>query len=261
MQWITSLKMKERICKKQHGNRLSWRPTSITIYISTIMWCSAGLCKTKWAKIAQDRNYFWPSLVLGQSVRGWPEGAGAELPIWSQSRNSHNQSLVFLWHKSKFSYSGGFQQPEMQNSRAWLASWHSWLWNKGNKWRKCHPSFPERQVGQGNQFPCFSTGEWFILLAAGCRAVQRRRCCQGAKPFWSIPRKCLMRTKHLSIDTARFSQPICVILLGLVRMWCHIMAKNWLQNLREEPELECSFFAVREKKKSETLVSQGFIFS
>lgn len=142
------------------------------------------------------------------------ERAGGEFPIWNQSRTS-------LKHRKCFSGTNPISA-FWRGPAAWINQSMAGLSPDSGvrrKWRKCHPSFPERQVGQGNQFPCFSTGEWFILLAVVCSAVQKRRCCQGTKPFWSISRKGLMRPKHLSIDTSRFAQPLVEFVWSSLVWW------------------------------------------
>lgn len=97
---MTSLKMKKGICKNQQRNGFSCGPTSITTCSSTIMWCSAGLCQTKWAGTAQGRNHFWASLVLGLREQG------ESFPSETQTGILLNTEML-LWHKSRFSHSGG----------------------------------------------------------------------------------------------------------------------------------------------------------
>lgn len=138
----------------------------------------------------------------------------------------------------------GVQQTGL--SRAWLAS--VLMWDKGKEWRKCHPSFIGRQVGQGNQFPCFSTGEWFILLAAVFSAVQRRRCNALLKHSLEVPDedKTFVH-RYNKVCTALGS--ISVILLSLVRMWCHIIAKNLASKSEGGAWTGMHLFSVKKKKK------------
>lgn len=125
----------------------------------------------------------------------------------------------------------------------------SWQRKLGEKWRKCCPFSPERHVGQGHQLlSCSSRGEWFIFLAEVFSAAQSRRCCQGCKALLKRSQKVLDESEtfvhsYRKVCTALSS--ICAILLSAVRVWFHIVAKNWLQRQCEEPQLEYSLFAFK----------------
>lgn len=102
-----------------------------------------------------------------------------------------------------------------------------------------------------------------MVYFAGCSF----QCCAEQKVLSGC--KALLKHSHKVPDedatfVHRYSKvctaltSIFVILLSLVRMWFHIVAKNWLQSLSEEPELEYSLFSIK-KWFWDSVVSQGFM--
>lgn len=121
MQRMTPLKIEKRICKTQHRNRFGCRPTGITIYISTIVWCSAGLYQTKGAKTAQGRNHFWPSFVLGQSLRGCSWNSSGRV---ARSRPKQEFSYQMMLNTAKLFWTGMLLfsvQKKKEILKLWLA--------------------------------------------------------------------------------------------------------------------------------------------
>lgn len=233
--------------EKKHRSWLSSRPANITVYVSTIMWRNTGLYKPQQAKTAPGWTLFSPSSVLGQGARscGW-EGVRTVAPFETKARalllDNAKRSETFLWHKSEF---GHFGRPSSldQAERGRPLSWQR---KRGEKWKKCCQFLPARHIGQGHQLlSCSGKGKWFIFLAEVFSAAQSRRCCQGCKALLKHSQKVLDEGetfvhRYRKVCTALSS--VCAILLSVVRMWFHIVAKNWLQRLCEEPPGILSFF-------------------
>lgn len=232
LQWMTTLKTEKRICEKLHRDRFSCRPEALPYTWAPS--CGA-VNKTKWAKTAQGRNHFWPSCVLGQR-----EGLG----LGEQSRVAHWKPRQEFQQTLQDVPLTQIQVQQTGLTRAWLAL--ILTVESGEDGESVTHPLQSGSLDKEINSLALAQG---MVEPAGCslQCWAEEKALPGCKALLNHPQEVPDGDKtfvHRYSKVCKVFPALgstCVILLSLVRMWCHIIAKKlasksqgWLLSKKKE---------------------------